>query len=259
MDSSHRPVIIVGNLTIDDVVQPDGTTAMGTLGGNSVHAAAAALTWVADVRIVARYGEDFPAGALRRLREAGADTAGIRPVPGPTVRNWVIYEADGRRDWVYRTPPGRGAEVAPRPEDIPGAWLGRPGSPDTAPAGTQAPIVHIAAMPLPAATALAASARERCPEATILLDTHEGWGPDDPVLDAARVADVFLPSREELAVLLGHDDPERAAAELIGNGVRCVVVKLGADGALVARPGAGPVKVPAFAATVEDPTGAGDS
>jgi glucosamine--fructose-6-phosphate aminotransferase (isomerizing) len=260
MDSSHRPVIIVGNLTIDDVVQPDGTTAMGTLGGNSVHAAAAALTWAADVRIVARCGEDFPAGALRRLREAGADTAGIRPVPGPTVRNWVIYEADGRRDWVYRTPPGRGAEVAPRPEDIPGAWLGHPAGPDpAAPAAARAPIVHIAAMPLPAATALAAAARERCPEAAILLDTHEGWRPGDLVLDAARAADVFLPSREELAVLLGYDDPERAAAELIGEGVRCVVVKLGADGALAAFPGAAPVKVAAFAATVADPTGAGDS
>src|SRR2546430_5434888 len=147
MDSSHRPVIIVGNLTIDDVVQPDGTTAMGTLGGNSVHAAAAALTWAADVRIAARCGEDFPAGALRRLREAGADTAGIRPVPGPTVRNWVIYEADGRRDWVYRTPRGRGAAVAPQPADIPGGWLDR----------TPPPVLHIAAMPPAAAAALARS------------------------------------------------------------------------------------------------------
>jgi glucosamine--fructose-6-phosphate aminotransferase (isomerizing) len=38
-----------------------------------------------------------------------------------------------------------------------------------------------------------------------------------------------------------------------------VVVKLGAGGALVARPGAAPVPVPAFPATVADPTGAGDS
>ena len=32
-----RPVIVVGNLTIDDVIQADGTSRMGTLGGNSVH------------------------------------------------------------------------------------------------------------------------------------------------------------------------------------------------------------------------------
>ncbi len=31
-----RPVVVVGNLTVDDVIQPDGSSQMGTLGGNSV-------------------------------------------------------------------------------------------------------------------------------------------------------------------------------------------------------------------------------
>jgi ribokinase len=249
LNGARRPVLIVGNLTIDDVVQPDGSTQLGTLGGNSVHAAAAALTWAGDVRIVARCGADFPLAALDRLRAAGADTSGIRHVAGPTVRNWVIYEADGRRHWVYRTPPGRGAEVAPQPGDVPPGWLPGQGQP---------PVVHIAAMPLAAATALARSVRERAPGATILLDTHEDWEPGDLAAAAARLADVFLPSREELAVLAGYDDPPRAAAELTAAGVRCVVVKLGAEGALVAEPGT-LVHVPACPATVTDPTGAGDS
>jgi len=242
-------VVIVGNLTIDDVVQPDGTTQMGTLGGNSVHASAAALTWVSDVGIVARCGADFPAAALGRLRSAGADTAGIRSIEGPTVRNWVIYEADGRRDWVYRTPPGRSAEVAPQPPDIPGPWLDR----------QPPPVVHIAAMPLAAAAALVQAVRERAPGAVILLDTHEDWRPGGLLLDTARSVDVFLPSREELAVLVSCDDPSRGAAELTAAGVPCVVVKLGAEGALVARPGAAHVPVAAYPAMAADPTGAGDS
>jgi sugar/nucleoside kinase (ribokinase family) len=41
--------------------------------------------------------------------------------------------------------------------------------------------------------------------------------------------------------------------------VPCVVVKLGGDGALVARRGTEPAPVPAFPATVADATGAGDS
>jgi ribokinase len=242
-------VVIVGNLTIDDVVQPDGTTQMGTLGGNTVHAAAAALTWVGGVGVVARCGEDFPATALGRLRDAGADTAGIRPIAGPTVRNWVIYEADGRREWVYRTPPGRSAEVAPQPSDLPTAWLDR----------QPPPVVHIAAMPLAAAAALVQAVREQAPGATILLDTHEDWQPGDLLRETARSVDVFLPSREELAVLAPGQDPARGAAELTAAGAGCVVVKLGPEGALVARPGAGHVHVPAFPATVADPTGAGDS
>ena len=244
-----RPVVVVGNLTIDDVIQPDGSSQMGTLGGNTVHAAAAALTWTGAVGVVARCGADFPAAALARLREAGADTAGIRPIEGPTVRNWVIYEADGTRTWVYRTPRGRSAEVAPRPDDIPAGWLDR----------TPPPVVHVAAMPLAAAAALVASVRARAREAVITLDTHEDWRRGPEVLEVARLVDVFVPSREELAELVGYDDPSRAAIELTGAGVKCVVVKLSGDGALVARPGSAPVRVPAAPVRVADPTGAGDS
>jgi ribokinase len=244
-----RPVIIVGNLTIDDVIQPDGSSQMETLGGNSVHACAAALTWVGGVGIVARCGADFPAGAIGRLREAGADTGGIRYIDGPTVRNWVIYEADGSRNWVYRTPPGRSAEVAPQPGDIPAAWLDR----------QPAPVVHVAAMPLAAAAAIVRSVRDRAPGAAITLDTHEGWRRGADVLDAAQLVDVFLPSREELVELAGYDDPPRAAGELTAAGVSCVVVKMGGDGALVARPGLPLAHAPASKVAVVDPTGAGDS
>jgi len=244
-----RPVVIIGNLTIDDVIQADGSSQMGTLGGNTVHAAAAALTWTRAVGVVARCGADFPAGAIDRLRAAGADTIGVRSIDGPTVRNWVIYEADGTRHWVYRTPRERSSQVAPRPGDIPDTWLGQ----------VLAPVVHVAAMPLAAATAIVRSIRERASDAIITLDTHEDWPPGPAAIDAARLVDVFLPSREELAALLGYDEPERAAAELTAAGAACVVVKLGADGALVAVPGRPPVHVLASPVAVVDPTGAGDS
>src|SRR6266568_983510 len=185
------PVIIIGNLTIDDVIQADGSSQMGTLGGNSVHATAAALTWVREVGVVARCGADFPAAALTRLRED--------------------------------------------------------------------PVVHVAAMPLAAAAAIVRSVRARAAGAVITLDTHEDWRPGDDVLDASRLVDVFVPSRAELTELTGCDDPERAADGLLAAGVRCVVVKLGGDGALVTRPGSPPAWVPAPPAEVVDPTGAGDS
>src|SRR5439155_238150 len=107
--------------------------------------------------------------------------------------------------------------------------------------------------------AIVRSVRERAAGAVITLDTHEDWRPGDDVLDAARLVDVFVPSRAELTELTGCDDPERAADGLLAAGVRCVVVKLGGDGALVARPGSPPAWVPAAPAEVVDPTGAGDS
>ena len=121
-------------------------------------------------------------------------------------------------------------------------------------------------MPLAAATAIVdhlcrirsdAQASDRL---RITLDTHEAWeGSREEVLALARQVDVFIPSREELADLLGYDDPAHGAAELIAGGVACVVVKCGSDGALVAGDSGSVVTVPAAEVEVIDETGAGDA
>lgn len=243
-----RRVLVIGNLTIDDVVRADGTVRMGSPGGNAVYASVAARLWNPAVGVVSRRGDDLPAGVLETLDRLEVDTAGIRRIGGPTVRNWVIYEEDGRRRWLYRTEPGRSREVAVRPEDIPDEWL------------RGDPVVHVAAMPLPAAAAIVRHVRDRAPDALITLDTHEDWcGEPDDVVDLARRADVFVPSREELAELLGYDDPPRASAALRERGVPAVVVKLGADGALIDAGDRSPEAIPSVPADVADTTGAGDT
>src|SRR5579864_4001438 len=245
-------VVVIGNLTIDDVVHASGETTMVSPGGNTIHAATAANVWGVRVGLVARLGSDFPDDAIDRLRNAGFDTAGLRPIDGPTVRNWVIYEHDGRRTWVYRTPPKRRLEVAPRPEDIPdGWWLHDADHP---------PVVHVAAMPFDAAARIVEHLRNRISQAVITLDTHEEWnaGRQD-VLDLARRVDVFLPSHEELAAIVGYDNPSRACAELLEEGVSAVVVKRGADGTLVAASDRPLVSVRPPEVPVVDATGAGDA
>jgi sugar/nucleoside kinase (ribokinase family)/fructoselysine-6-P-deglycase FrlB-like protein len=241
-------VVVVGNLTIDDVVLSDGTTLMGALGGNSVHSAAAAVSCGAAVVLVARRGEDFPEGALHSLAAAGVDVGHVVDVPGPTVRNWVIYEADGRRHWVYRTPPGRSAEVAPLPVDV-------------APAlADGAAVVHVAAMPLTNAEAVIREVRRVAPSASITLDTHEGWveEPAARVLDLARAVDLFEPSLEELEDLTGRTGAVEGLRVLAAEGVQRCVVKAGADGAFLLTED-GIVHVPAGRTDVVDTTGAGDS
>jgi sugar/nucleoside kinase (ribokinase family) len=251
-------VIIVGNLTIDDIVRADGDTAMASLGGNTIHSATAARLWQLPVAIVARVGEDFPADALEQLRVAGIDTSATRPIPGPTVRNWVIYEDDGRRHWIYRTPIERRLEVAPTPDDLPHPLA----------TGHGHTIVHVAAMPFAAAAAIISHLRAQAAVAgaagagalRITLDTHEAWEAGrEEVLALARQVDVFLPSREELTAILGDDDPERGIAELAAAGVPATVVKCGADGALAATGAQAPVRVPAAEVEVADETGAGDA
>ena len=249
---AEHDVVVVGNLTVDDIVHPNGETTMASPGGNTIYAATGALIWGLSVGVVARVGADFPVAALDRLRDAGLDTGGLRPIEGPTVRNWVIYEHDGHRSWVYRTPPERRLEVAPSPEDIPTGWTDQKRD--------RAPVVHVAAMPFEAAAGIVGHLRAEGRQAIVTLDTHEAWSAGrDEVLALARHLDVFVPSHGELAAILGYDDPERACRELQAEGVPAVVVKCGEKGALVSAPGGPPVRIAPPKVAVLDATGAGDT
>ena len=244
---------MVGDLTIDDVVLPDGTTKMGSIGGDSLYAALGARLWEPSVGIVTRRGEDFPRAQLDSLASLGICLDGVVDVPGPTLRNWVIYEDDGRRHWAYRTAPGRTLEVAVHPEDIPAPWL----------SARPAPVVHVAAMPIDAAQRIVEAVRGAAPEAVITLDTHEDYirGYQEQVLRLAQRVDVFLPSREELGDLVGYDDPSRALQHLSEEaGVRRVVVKAGKDGALLwDKLRSAVITVDTLTTRVVDATGAGDA
>jgi sugar/nucleoside kinase (ribokinase family)/fructoselysine-6-P-deglycase FrlB-like protein len=249
---AEHDVIVVGNLTVDDVVHPNGETTMASPGGNTIYAATGALIWGLSVGVVARVGADFPVAALDRLRDAGLDTGGLRPIEGPTIRNWVIYEHDGHRSWVYRTPPERRLEVAPSPEDIPTGWTDQKRD--------RPPVVHVAAMPFEAAAGIVGHLRAEGRRAIVTLDTHEAWSAGrDEVLALARRVDVFVPSHGELAAILGYDHPERACRELQAEGVPAVVVKCGEKGALVSAPGGPPVRIAPPNVAVLDATGAGDT
>ncbi len=245
-------VIVVGNLTIDDVVLPDGTTQMSSVGGNSLYTALGVRLWQSRVGLVTRRGEDFPRDLTAVLHSLGVATDGVVDIPGPTVRNWVVYETNGERHWIYRTPRERSREVAVQASDLPVEWL------EVEPP----PVVHVTAMPLDAAEAIVDTVRRSSPRAIITLDTHE-----DYVVDyrqrlralAARV-DAFLPSRSELADLVGYDDPLRALPSLTGLPTPIIVIKMGAEGVLVWDKAKGTLhEVGVAHGAVVDVTGAGDA
>ena len=79
------------------------------------------------------------------------------------------------------------------------------------------------------------------------------------VLDCIPLADVFTPNRSELLQLTGASSLDSALAMAVSWGPP-VVVKLGADGALIAEPdGVAQVRDGVLNVDVADLTGAGDS
>jgi sugar/nucleoside kinase (ribokinase family)/fructoselysine-6-P-deglycase FrlB-like protein len=253
MVSTTRPrVIVVGNLTIDDVVLPDGTTHMSSVGGNSLYTALGVRFWQPSVGLVTRRGDDFPQDLTAMLNSLGVSADGVVDIPGPTVRNWVVYETNGDRHWIYRTPKERSREVAVQAGDLPVAWL-EVESP---------PVVHITAMPLDAAEAIVDRIRKISPHAIITLDTHEDYVGDyrQRLRALAGRVDAFLPSRSELADLVGYDEPLRALSELSSLLTPIIVIKMGAEGVLAWEKATGTLHaVGVGPGPVVDVTGAGDA
>jgi uncharacterized protein (TIGR00725 family) len=239
-------VVVVGNLTVDDVVDADGGVAYGQLGGNAVYAALGARLWASHVGLVTRHGTDLPAHLLPTLRRLGLGLDGVVATDSLTARSWLLYEHDGRRTFVDRAVPDESTRWV-QPGDLPPQWL------------TDDAVVHVAPMPLAVTTGIAVWVKQSAPSATVVVDPHEDWRADGPLLaELARAVDVFAPSVDELTTLAGTTDPRAGAEHLLLLGFPAVVVKLGADGALVAD-GSGAHLVPAVPARVVDVTGAGDT
>jgi ribokinase len=245
-----RPrVVILGQLSIDDVVLADGTKALDTCGGDAVYSALGAALWTQPVGVVAPAGRDFPTQHLRAIRARGLDLAGIASRSGPSIRYWVLYDEVGRRRFVQQSPQSAFVDNTPLPTEIPTEFRA-------------AAAFHIAAMPFAGVERLLPELRRWSPEAVITLDTHEDEvaGFQDRIIALLPQVTAFLPSREEAATWFGFDDPDRAVRELGAFGQRMTIAKLGAEGSLVHDAASGRVwRVGVAPGPVVDVTGAGDA
>jgi len=237
---------VLGNLTTDDLVLADGTTAMGLSGGNAVFAALGGRLWSPRVALSARVGPDYSRRHLEALAAAGIQLA-LSPVDAPSIHHWALYETTEQRRFIAWLDSGSHLEQSLLPAEVPSAAL-------------SARVCHIAPMPLSVQAQLVRYLSGRGP--LISLDPHDEYiaGAESTLLDVLGLVDLFLPSRMEAALLFGRDAPEAAARAFAERGPRAVVVKLGAEGSLICGPGqAVPLHVPIVPVTSIDPTGAGDA
>ncbi len=107
-------MLVAFNIILDDVVFPDGRTAMGLLGGGGPQAAFGMRLFAEEVGLVANVGADLPETAWAWLRDSGIDTAGVQVTDSKanlTPRAWQVTEADGRRTQVWRVRPSGPASL----------------------------------------------------------------------------------------------------------------------------------------------------
>jgi 5-dehydro-2-deoxygluconokinase len=109
----------------------------------------------------------------------------------------------------------------------------------------------------------ALSVRDKHQQTVLDLDWRPSFWPEPAAAagwyrQALASATITIGNRAEAAVAVGSDDPEEAAQKLLEQGPRVVVVKLGADGVLVATRHA-TTTIPAVPVRVVCALGAGDA
>ncbi len=240
-------ILVVGALHLDVVVDaphlpaPDETVVghavayrFGGKGGNQAVAAARMGARVAMAGSVGpdRFGEQI----LAALDAAGVERSRVLTVPGASGMSVAIVDAAGDYGAVIVSGVNR---------DIDGAAVAFPG-------GLRTILLQ---GEVPEAVNLAIAARA-APDVRLILNA----APARPVAAEllARV-DVLVANRGEAATLSGTDDPQEAAARLLSQGARAVIVTLGAGGLVCATPGAPALVLPAPRVDMISTHGAGDA
>jgi sugar/nucleoside kinase (ribokinase family) len=206
--------------------------------------------------IVGAVGDDpFGRCITDRLARDGVRIDHVAVVPGyATGVAFVAYAMDGSREFLFHWPHAAAVQAAAPPASL----------------ASGARLFHVMGC------SLMADARFR----GRLLDTMDAFvaagarvsfdpnmrlelgGADSARAVAERVLDatsVLLPGRDELLLLAGESDLDRAAAALLERPrMEVVAVKLGRSGARVYTRGAAGVDVLPFVVEEVDPTGAGD-
>lgn len=230
-----------------------GETLLGTgyrvdYGGKGSNQAVGCARLGADVRLIAKIGKDpFGDGALKLYQGEGVGVAHVRQTTeAPTGVGFIVVEAASGHNCIVLDP---GANELLSAADV-------AGSEDAFDSANV--VLTQLEIPVPAAEAALAGGRAR--GAVTILNP----APVRPLPPSIlQLVDILTPNETEARVLAGRrpDDeaePETIARELIGSGVRQVVMTLGEKGALIVT-ASSTKHVPAQKMTAVDTTGAGDA
>ncbi len=277
MAKNAPDIAVVGGLREDYFITSAGEVRLREIGGNVIYAAVGAGLWHKSVGLIARIGENYPAEWISLFEERGFDTRGVKVVPGwHDTRTFYAYLSLEER--VDTDPAGHFARVGqPLPAELKdytsstegqeerhkfGVLAARPA--DVPRIFNEARGLHIAPCDylthrtMPEAMRAAGIKTITCDPSVRYMQP----GQKNEIAGVVRGLDAFVPSELEMQSYYRSEviDYWEAAAEFGAMGCRFVVIKRGANGALVYHPETdGKWHVPAYPVTIRDVTGAGDA
>ncbi len=242
--------IMIGGITLDDTVVYHGPTMFDAPGGNSIYSALGARLWSDGIGIVGCVGSDYPQQHIDRLENGGIDVRGVQRVDVPSQHLWLLYEADGSRQFVFHRNSSRmESPIDPTPQHIPAEYRA-------------AKNAHLSAMGFHAQHALASFlAQNNIP---FSYDIAQASLPLDGDAYAQNFAtthcNLLLPSIEEVQLIYGARPLLPLLREVAQSGPQAIAVKTGARGSIIYDGRAKKAyRVPIYPTAVVDTTGAGDA
>lgn len=253
---------VLGELLIDFTQAGESESGMRLFeqnpGGAVANVAAAAARLGHKAAFIGKVGNDMHGRFLAQtLAEAGIDCRGLVFSDAAfTTLAFVALDEKGERSFSFARKPG--ADTRLTEEELDGALL------------QSSRILHVGSLSLTAEPArsatLAAIRQAKSAGAVISYDPNYRvslWENEEQAKEQMRsllpMVDMMKFSDNEAALLAGHSSPEQAALALNRQGIHCVVVTLGAAGALVCVDGETQTLPGLFVPAVRDTTGAGDA
>ena len=214
--------------------------------GGAVTSATAAARAGARAGVCTRLGDDLGGRVVaEHCEREGVDLSPSVRVPRRATGITVVLNYEGDRSFVTHLPPIPDTELPERSRWLEVLRSHRPAW------------VYVHAGP--GVTDFLTAARGQGTRVLLDVSLHNIGQARAAVLDCIPLADVFTPNRSELLQLTGTNSLDSALAMAVSWGTP-MVVKLGADGALIAGPdGVAHVRDGVVSVDVADLTGAGDS
>lgn len=254
-------ITALGEILIDYTPLPDSDAGMAVFEQNPGGAPANVLACAAKLgrrtAFIGKVGDDIQGRFLvDTLNKTGIDTRALR-IDGRyfTTLAFVELAENGERSFSFARKPGADTQLSP--DELDRDLI------------SHSDILHFGSLSLTNEPARGATmeavhlARES--GAMIAYDPNYRpllWASKAEAMKQMRsplpLVDLLKVSDDEVSLLIDCDDPKDGAEKLVKQGLRCVVVTIGSQGALVATKD-GSAMVSGFPARAVDTTGAGDS
>jgi 2-dehydro-3-deoxygluconokinase len=253
-------VTAIGEAMIEfNQTRPGEPNFLQGFGGDTSNAAIAAARAGARTAYLTRLGDDsFGRMLLDLWAREDVDTSAIENDPAAPTGIYFVTHGPQGHEFTYRRAGSAAAQMSPR-------WLAREQTQAVLRATRYLHVsgISLAISPQARETALQAMQQARAAGAQTAFDANlrlKLWTLDDAragIAQAMALADVFLPSIDDVTALNGLRDPREVIAWGHQAGARVVVVKLGADGCVVSD-GTRQQALPGHRVQAVDATGAGD-